>query len=220
MAIAYDNFGEKHTVSGTTHTLSFTVGGGSDRFLVVAVLTNNASQDIVSGVTYNGTSMTSVAEYQTTNQNIRIYHYVLHNPDSGTHDVVVTTTTSEYCDYYVTSYTGVNQASSVDATDTQTGTGDETISITTTADNCWLNSIARNSDYGPMTASTGVTRRSSAGPASAGDSNGPKTPAGSQSLTWTAPSGDSFIQTIAIAPAGVGSTPYQRRSNLALMGVS
>ncbi len=194
----------------TSHTKSFEVTEATNGFLVVSITTNNASpQDAVSSVIWDSSqSMTSVAEYQTTNQNVRMYYYVLYAPNTGTNDLVVNLTDSLDVDIHIAYYSGVNQANEIDSSNTGTATGNLTLTTTTVADNAWLLSMARNSSAGPMTAGTGTTDRSSGTRIHAsGDSNGAKTPAGSHSMQWTAASGDSFGLIISLAPAEeVGST--------------
>lgn len=208
MAISFVNYLTPGFFSGVTSSLtqSYTVSAGSDRFLLVGVITNDAtSYDVVSGVTYAGVSMTRVNFYQTTYQKVCFYWYVLHAPATGANNVVVTFTEStDYPEMVIEEYTGVNQASSVNTTSNNNASGNLTLSFTTTEDNCWLVSWGRND--GPPGAGTGTTKRGAAQNAALGDSNGAKTPAGSHSMQWTAASATTWGCGVAIEPSGAAPT--------------
>lgn len=140
MAIARDTYKAMYNPgTAASHTFSYTVSG-SDRLLLVCFTVVN-STNRASGVTYNGTAMTSVLA--ASNQDSRWQHlYYLINPDTGTHNVVITLTGS-YNTIYVgaISYTGVAQTGFPDASSgslVTVGSGDSTKSLTTVGNNACI----------------------------------------------------------------------------------
>jgi hypothetical protein len=96
----------------------------------------------VTGVTYSGVAMTKVVELDgtaTTNDRA-ITMWRLVAPATGANNVVVTSSVSNNLRFASSSYTGVDQATPENGTDTSVGTAVATIStdITTTAENCWM----------------------------------------------------------------------------------
>lgn len=171
--------------SSTTLTASYTVGSGSDRMLVVGVKGSESTYYDISGVTYNGTAMTLLDKQGPGNR--WIYFFYLLNPDSGTHNVVITATLSGYILAVAADYTGVSQTGQPDATTKGTGlSGAYTGTVTTTANNSWgILMFGGYSGTSPL-AGSGSTRRAYDGvfgTIGLFDSNGPKTPAGSFSMT-------------------------------------
>lgn len=182
MAIAFDAQSASSFSSGTTNTFSHTCSG-SDRILYVGVYDglNN-----VTGVTYNGTSMTLVNSFAMTGsaagQYIRLYQLV--NPSTGTNNVVITCSVAGNTYGNGISYTGANQTGQPDANNTNgasTGTS-LTTSVTTVADNCWIVGYAYMA--GTITAGTNTTLRSTnaSGVLASFDTNSAQTPAGSKSV--------------------------------------
>ena len=91
MAIAFDAV-TGYTLSGTTSdTFAHTVTG-ANTILWVCAQTGSAGTPAISGVTYNGVSMTAAASsgVQTgSNANQRIFLYYLVGPATGAHNVVI-----------------------------------------------------------------------------------------------------------------------------------
>lgn len=109
--------------------------------------------------------------------------YYINPPTSSVQYKVTGNTTGDYC-IQTLFYTGVNTTTPIDSSATGTATGDITLTDSVTASNCWLVSIARNTNVGSPTAGTGTTIRGTKYVYSAGDSNG-TVGTGSQSMTWT-----------------------------------
>lgn len=186
MAISFDNSIDP-VIQGsgvsTTQTVSYTTSG-DNRILLVGVL--KQSNNTVSGVTYNGVSMTQIGTFTTTaGGGENNYLFLLVNPASGANNIVVTfnssTGVSAVC---ASSYNGAKQTGQPDANNTgySASTTSLTTSVTTTSDNCWLAGYARAGDT--MTAGTATTLRTASN-ISMMDSNGAKSPAGSYSLITT-----------------------------------
>jgi len=206
MAIAFDlGTGILPTNGSTTITQAHTCTG-SDLILVVQFSDNNAS-DIVTGITYNGVSMTRSQFYTTVGRTGRMYTYYLINPATGSNNVVVSTNIgvsgSVLC---INSFTGAKQSGQPDAVGTNrtSGSTSSNVAVTTVADNCWLVGMSWD-DFGNSSASTATTRRASAG-ASFGQqswsSSSAQTPAGSKTLNITnASSIDTDWVAISISPS-------------------
>ena len=187
MAIAFD--AATNTVSDTSATVTFNhTTSGTDRLLVVPCASlNNGSLDAVTGVTYNGVSLTRLGSpLQVGAFNWIIYLYYLANPASGTNSVVVTrnTTTGEGYGAAI-SYTGVDQASPIGASTNASGVpGPITTTLSSTVDNAWFFVTNANADGSPS-ASTNSTARVNNNSLCTGFDFGPKTPAGSLNMQQT-----------------------------------
>src|SRR5450759_1005997 len=163
--IAFDVFTNGGNVNpGTSLTWSHTCSAGDKRFLIVFMRGGNGEGDKVTGVTYNGISMTKLASTVTVpTANQVISGYYLANPASGAHNVVISLS-SGYLAAASMSYTGVKQSGLPDSINTATAS-----------------------------AGTGTTERGHIGGFAdfiGCDSNGALTPPGSKSLQGTATSGD------------------------------
>lgn len=188
MAITFDSASDGATASGGatfgwTHTTS-----GSDRILFVTTLSTNLGSDNVTGVTYNGVSMTKVdSAPPATGIDRAVTLWVLDNPASGANTVTVSMTGGNSDTYgSSSSYAGAKQTSTVDnkTTNHSDSTTSLTTSLTTVADNCWTIIGAWYSGTRPI-AGTGSTIRTTNGIPALYDSNAAITPAGSYSMTLT-----------------------------------
>lgn len=172
--------------SGSSQTTAFAISG-TDTILWVGVLAQKGSNtDYVTGVTYNGVSMTQLGQVAN-NANVRIYLYYLINPASGTNNIIVSCSASmDYIETIATYYNGANQTGVPDAS-VSTGPNTSTsitTTLTTIADNCWLVGMYRN-EFGNFTAGSNTTIRNSTSSQVMADSNSAQTPAGSKSMTLT-----------------------------------
>ncbi len=212
MTIAFDAASGAGDGSNTTsRTVSHTCTG-SDRALVLGVQSGaTPPSDIITGATYNGVSMTLVAKL-VTNSSHPVYLFYLSNPASGTHDIVVSASGSQTILMAAASYTGVNQSGQPEAFNSLTAqtSASVTVAVTTVTDNAWTVLVAGDS-AGTVGAGTGSTKR--AGDGLAGDltavfdSNGPISPAASNSMTATAANAAVSCNGIIISMADVSSTP-------------
>jgi len=192
--IAFDVFTNGGNVNpGTSLTWSHTCSAGDKRFLIVFMRGGNGEGDKVTGVTYNGISMTKLASTVTVpTANQVISGYYLANPASGAHNVVISLS-SGYLAAASMSYTGVKQSGLPDSINTGTANAVSlTLSTTTVANNCWT-VAAIHRETATVSAGTGTTERGHIGGFAdfiGCDSNGALTPPGSKSLQGTATSGD------------------------------
>ena len=204
MAIAIDATSEGFESGGTTVTVSHTITG-SDTFLWFSTFKFGGG-DSVTGVTWNGTSMTQIGKI-TSDASGFTYGYAIATSDTGTHDVVATSSSS--VQWFVTnaSYTGVDQTTpNPDTVNNSSATADSfSESVTTSVDNSWLVIAGRTPGKAPTAGSETIVRKLNATSGDAGwtlDSDGARTPAGSEALAWSySGSSTSYWVMSSIAPA-------------------
>lgn len=212
MAIAYDSSSSLNSSawsSGSSFTWSHTCSG-SNRFLIVGVFAvSSGGSDIVSGVTYGGTSMTRInTEVSGVD---RVYLYGLIAPKTGSNDIVVSlSTSSSFVASGGVSYTGVKQVSQPEANATNSSgpsVSSLSLTVTTSSDNAWLAGIFRNNAVTQSTTNTNCVTR--AGYATGGtnivDTNAAQTPAGSKTMTQTNSSNAGWIGIVAVLAPSISN---------------
>lgn len=205
MAIAIDtslNFA--YSSSGaTSYTRSLTISG-SDRYLVVSVL--DVAGDTVTGVTYNGVSMTQLGKINAATSRY-LYVYGLANPTTGTNNIVASRSgTTSVFGFGAINLSGANQTTTpIDAIATNNVTSaSPTINLTTISDNTAVivSSSTLNNTLAASTNLTGlVTDPSFWVSIMARSTTFPKTPAGTATYTVTCPSGNTGLIAVSIAPS-------------------
>lgn len=191
MAIAIDTSTANVTDGSATATYAHTCTG-SDLVLIVGVMVGTGNT--VSGVTYNGVSMTQIntqAIGGATFDNMYLFRLVA--PATGSNNVVITASASTFIYSTAASYTGVDQTNPIDVNTTTTATATNlTLTMTTTVDNTWLVGfwgIGEDAGDDDFTAGANTTERASdTAPGiwfSSGDTNAAQTPAGSKSINLT-----------------------------------
>jgi hypothetical protein len=135
-AIAIDTALADGALSTTNLTTAFTVANNSNRGLVVFAMTNHA----VSGVTYNGVAMTQVST-----SGAYCYIFYLNNPDTGTHNIVVSSSASTQFGITAYSVYNVKQSDQPEANAIGTGT---TAAVTTTTDGAMVIGATQNTPSG------------------------------------------------------------------------
>ena len=174
-----------------------------------------ASGRTVSAVTYNGVALTKLnsitAAVESSTQDGELWYLIA--PATGSHTIAVTLTGSvSHSASSAMSYTGVDQSSPIDSSNTgqnNSGTATFTLSTTVAKSNCWLVGGVMARDSGPPAAGTGTTLRglNSGSWTTGGDSNG-TVGTGSQSLVFTHTSGKWPVANIAaICPTAPAATP-------------
>jgi hypothetical protein len=128
--------------TGTSYTQSYTVGTGSNRFLVVAFLGDViGGADDITGVTYAGAAMTLLMKYTAgaAGNNRFQYVYGLANPASGANNVVISYASVHYILALAANYAGVAQGTpAVDGSGTNYVTATSLpLTFTTIAANDW-----------------------------------------------------------------------------------
>lgn len=192
MAIAFDsktNF--LYNASTATHTYSHTCSG-VDRILFVGVSVRDTRT--VTGVTYNGVSMTQSGSLSTTT-GIKNYLFYLVNPSTGSNTVSITQSASDTITSCSISYTGAAQSGQPDATSVGGPSSGVSYSqsVTSVADNCFAILYGDNNSGATLTAGSNTTIRNNCEVAFTGafllDSTTAKTPAGTFTLAFTSASG-------------------------------
>ena len=139
MAITVDATSTSTAQSGfDTFSWSHTCASDAS-LLIISVATRDGGGNYdVSGVTYNGVSCTKAIDVQSSGINAEIWYLI--NPASGAHDVTVTAGSTDYGAGGAVSLKGTKRSTSVlNATNTRTaGTGDPTLSVTTTENGCYV----------------------------------------------------------------------------------
>lgn len=116
MTIAFDAASSGSSSGTTALTIAHTCTGSNLALVVSAECPNSTNYLATATVTYNGTSMGSPRVSNTTAGSMFLYTWVLANPATGTHNIVVTPSSSAYLDVIGISFTGVDQTTPVDST--------------------------------------------------------------------------------------------------------
>lgn len=167
-------------------TFAIDVGAGADRILVVGVM-RFATND-VTGVTFNGDAFTQIGSAQQNDVGSNwVSMWYLVNPDSGSHNVVVSATSSTHLMGGAIALTGAAQTGQPDSFASGSSSncdaaGEVTQATDVLAANSWLVMLAGTANLESTTAGTGATEREDiSGQLWMGDSNG-GVAAGSRSL--------------------------------------
>ncbi len=207
MAIAIDTTtdgGSSNPVASLTfsHTCN-----GNDRLLTVAV-EGDLSTNNITGVTYNGVSMTQVGTGQNGNSGTTRYTYFfwLIAPATGANSVVVSSSPNGFIVAVSASYTGVKQTGQPDASNTGVyATPSPALTLTSVLDNTWviISSFGRTTGA----AGTGSTLRVQNGTSGGGIyDSGASVSAGAQSLTVTYSGGVDAGNSVGASFAPIPST--------------
>lgn len=183
MAIAYDNSTDGGQAYNSTLTFAHTCSGANR---ILFVLASSQSGSTITGVTYNGIDMSLVTTaYDEAGYAVN-YLYYLVAPATGANNVVVSGNT-QYKWAIAASYTGASQTGVPDAvvkTALNASTTSFNQTLTTIADNCWV--IATGQCLNAISTTAPATERQN--PATSYmylADYGPKTPAGSTTITNT-----------------------------------
>lgn len=175
-----------YTAAANTDTWSHTNAGN---YLVVGVAMLGVAN--VTGITYNGVALTLLGSKTSAGSLLRVELWGLAAPFVGAANIVVSLDGSIAFAGVASSWGGVHQTSPTEgfnsATATNVGAADATVDVTTVADNCVVVDVMASSD-GSVTVGAGQTERNNVtGAAGSGtmSSEGPKTPAGSVTMSWT-----------------------------------
>jgi hypothetical protein len=184
-SIAFDaNYGSTFGSAVTSISWSHTCAG-SNLVLVIAGghLKNNESSPAITTATYNGDSVTKVKEQYSGNYYGAAVLCMVAPDTGGSYTVQVNFNAATSCAYGSTSVTGAAQTGQPDASNGagSTSADNPSVTVTTILDNCWV--FAGMLAPGPMSCNN--TQRYHVWAACFSDTNGPKTPAGAQVMSWT-----------------------------------
>ena len=152
MAITFDASSETDkTGYNTTHNQNHTCTG-SDLILLVGVCVFDSPYDVVTGITYNGVSMTQVSKkFHTGGRGT--YLYVLTGPATGTNTVSISTSSSVRVGIDIVSFTGAAQSGQPESFSNQEVTSStKTMTLTVSTDQ----SILVCSEFTNRTSSAGA----------------------------------------------------------------
>lgn len=145
MAIAIDAASEVNLTSNlTSHTLAHTCSG-TDRILLVGVSVLDSPYDVVTGVTYNGVSMSLIGKkFRTSNRGTYLYSLIA--PSTGSNNIVVSCSSSVRVSIDGVSFTGVAQSGQPESFNTlEIENTTHTLTLTVSTDqsilvaNAWTN---------------------------------------------------------------------------------
>jgi len=221
--IAFDavsNSGYQTAASTYNWSHTFT---GSERLAIAGVSMLSVAGSSVSSITCGVGTFTFIGSRSSAAGTVRIEQWQLIAPPTGAQTCTVTLSTGLDSVTGIVSFTGVQQTSPTEGFNSDTalnvGAADATVNVTTVADNDWVLDTVATSD-GAITVGAGQTSRWNVAGAlgsGAGSHEGPKTPAGSVTMSWT---NVDAVQTwtigaVAVRPAGA-SSGFKR---LSLLGV-
>ena len=172
--ITFDATGSGSGGGASSITYSHTVGSGNNRALIVGVFEQS---DSVTGVTYNGTSLTRAGtkvRVGTTGGLEYVHLFYLANPDSGANNVVVSRSTSANAfQAYSVSLAGVDQDDPLVTTDTFSSDSADpcTINLTTERGD-WAFVMVRNASATTISDDSNYSTRFTASSFNLFDSNG------------------------------------------------
>ena len=211
-AVAFDNSADSTWQSNvSSYTYSHTNTG--DHLIMLVWVFHLEATDLdrdVSGITYNSVSLTEVRSEDSGADVAGSVWYLL-NPATGSNTIAVTLVGNNLSTVsQVVSLTGANQATPEADNGQFLSSGTSvTTSVTTIADNAWVVDGVALHTLNVLTVDAGQTERENSNNASNAESGmsteGPNTPAGSVSLTWTDggdPNGDKWIHiVVSVAPS-------------------
>jgi hypothetical protein len=190
VGIAFDAASNSgYQAASASYTWNHTCSG-NNRELIVGIAMFSLAQT-VSSITYNGVALSLIGVKSSVSGACRIELWGLVNPDTGTNVISVTLTGAINSIGCASSYTGVHQTSPTEAFNsaqaTNGGAADATVDVTTVADNDWCVDIVATDDTA-ITVGAGQGQRANvtsvAGSGAMSD-EGPKTPAGAVTMSWT-----------------------------------
>lgn len=137
MAITLDAITNSNsTTPASPYTFSHTVGTGATILLVL--IGNRTSIAAITGVTYAGNALTSVRRDGPTNAAISEIWYQV-NPATGSNTVSIAQSAAlTTISVLAVSLFGTDTSNPIDAHNGTTGTGNPSVDVTSTTDNCWM----------------------------------------------------------------------------------
>lgn len=205
MSIVQDNSAANNG-SGTSYSYNFTVGTGSNRYLLVGFTAQDSGTG-VTGVTClkNGvnTAMVKLAGpilYGPTAGNNAMYVYGMFAPDTGTNNIIISSGSS--VSFFTTTYSmfGVKQTNTPNAVATKVGVsiGGAPQAITTTVTGCGIILFTGN-DSNTITTSTDTIVQNNGGQGMLKNNPFPQVSAGLYTFNWAISGGGGNWADIGIA---------------------
>jgi len=211
---AVDSGSSGTTASDTASsiTVSHTTGSGSNRLMLVGISYNNDDYETVTGVTYNGTSLTQVGTVNNSDD-ARVCIYSLVAPDSGTHNVIInfSDALNDGAIAGVVTFTGVDQSTPLGTFASSTGDDSTPATVNISSASGELVFGVVSSEYEALTASSGQNQHWNMSISGADTNGAGGTDAGAPTVTMSWSLDPSYnhwaIGGVSIKPSGsTGST--------------
>lgn len=217
MAITLGNVTTASPVNAGGNTLSVTTHNNNGDFLLVDIGEGYNDVNDITGVTWNGTSMTLIGSVTDPGSGVKLYRYGLVNPATGTRTLIVTFGSSGDVSAMITlrSFSGVNQSTPTGSTVTQTAIAATSISLNVSAASGDVVADAIGAQNGTATTLTPGTGQTQTSNGSSGWGNTTldrqyatsyKAGAASVTMSWTSSvSKNLWMLATAIKPASSGT---------------
>lgn len=179
----------------------------------------------VSGITYDSVALTKLGHVASVSGAVRAELWGLVAPNIGTHVIEVTLSAALDSVGSACSFTGVHQTSPTEglnsATATNIGASDATVDVTTVADNDWVIDCVATDDTAITVGAGQTSRNNSTGTVGSGamSTEGPKTPAGSVTMSWSAVGAAATWSIIAVGLRPIEAAGLLVKRFLRLLGV-
>lgn len=203
MAITIDTTASGTATVGTTVTVAITIASGATA-LVVMIGMDDASTRFPSDVSHNGLTMTELGAVGTYNNPLGVDGWVLANPASGTHNIVVTKTSGIPTAVSAVSFlgSGTPTVSNAGQADTVTSASASVTAATAGyAVDCIVTSLTAPTADGSQTAFGAATNFSGTKDYS---SSYKAVSAGSPTMDWTFTLSD-YVQGVIFVPVAVST---------------
>lgn len=186
--IAFDSASNSgYQAAASSYSWSHTNAGN---FLAVDVSLLSVPGSSVSGITYNGVSLTKLGSQYTATAIGGVECWGLVAPATGSHTIAVTLSGTLISSAEAVSYSNVDAADPIEAFTgafaTNVGAADATVTISPSTDGCWIHGAVATTDSSITAGQTSRNNVTGAGGSGGNeDSNAPLSPATPTATSWT-----------------------------------
>jgi hypothetical protein len=207
--ITFDNVSSSESAGISPMNISHTIAGDNRILFVGAVGDSSTTQwRTVSGITYNAVALTKATTREA--NNLRVELWYLLNPDLGTHNITISWGAAVGRNGGGISFAGVNQTAPESVGNNGNVGSSMSTAVTPTTDNSWaVDAVAWEAAGYKLTVGAGQTVRVSnntTGCTFGMSHEGPQTPAGAITMSWTKDGSDDE-ETICAATIAPYSAP-------------
>lgn len=204
--IARDTSAKFTANTSTSVSGSMTLASGATVLIGYALYRSGG--DIITGMTWNGVSMTLLTKLNTGAANTYIYVFYMLNPTTGTHTLAASASSAPASDFdiYGTSYTGTITSSFPDNSTTATGASSPiSVSLTPVGSGAWT-ILFGEQEASALTAGTGSNLLQNQHGSGVYDSNGTVSGSYNMQATYSGPSNWGGIMLSIAPPASAPSS--------------
>ena len=197
----------------SSKTVSHIIGSGANRILIVFAASEHTPASVISSITYNGADLTEIGVRQKAEYRHGVWYLL--NPDSGTHDIVVTwSNTMDQVAVIGLSYEDAKQEGPEASAKAAGFSSNIDVSVTTITDNARVVGSGLSGSFSTMSPDSGQTEREDI--AIDFDGNGPitlsggdiiKVSAGVQAMNWDSGFANFTVWALSLAPVPVPTVP-------------